>query len=578
MPIRLNGLERRLLASELAARHGTSSSCPGVHWLGQIRSLCIDSKFVTVTPKISVSLLILWNRTRHLKCDEGKPSCKRCGKDGYTCDGYELIARKLRAKKHSLPAQECKILTIRRKEPPWPLISSAPELNDDISLLPTESDLFYHFRNCTMQDLETASTPTDFWYFHVLPLAHAVEPIKYAICALGGVHKRFKSQAIGSSAGALAIRDLERVSIEQYNQAIHHIKAYSQLSNLNTEAILTCCIIFICIETLLGRYVEALRHLQSGCALLTSLQELSYDDTGLTLRQDLQEKTRFFDNIVAMFSKLGQDITSYVGFNVIPKLYHYVNTGLEAPGPIIPFESAAAAANSLFHIDVEWTSRAYLPVRQITDNTAVIGWKTDQSLRRSSDNSWSSKEGCTESIPQLFNMWSQRFDLFKGQVDMKALPKQDQHQVMILSMEQECWAAFLELDSFEETIRPERCDAILQKAEQLVQCKVFDTTPIFVFDANLVPSMAVICTSCQDIDIQRRCIRVLRSVRRREGIWDSQQVADILESMVVGWERNQIAWDMICWEMPRLVAMVSSHGLPSFKAPREILCLVDEGV
>ncbi|KAH7020307.1 hypothetical protein EDB80DRAFT_633763 [Ilyonectria destructans] len=526
---------------------------------------------------------VKWTRA---KAPRVRTGCKtwyvkllRCGKDGYTCDGYELLsARKPRAKKHILPAQQSKILTIRRKEPPSPLISSAPELNADISQLPTEIDLFYHFRTCILQDLETASTPTDFWYFHVLPLAHAVEPIKYAIFALGGVHKSFKSQSIGSLAGTLAIRDLERVSIEQYNQAIHHLKAYSQLSNLNTETILTCCIIFICIETLLGRYVEALRHLQSGCALLTSLQELSYDDTGLTPRQDRQEKTRFFDNIVAMFSKLGQDITSYVGFNVIPQLYYYVNTGLEAPSPITPFESAAAAVKSLFHIDAEWTSRAYLPGRRIADCTAGIGQKTDQSLRRSSNNDWSSKKGCTESIPQLFKMWRQRFDLFKSQVDMKTLPKQDQHQVMILSMEQECWAAFLELDLFEQTLQPERCDPILQKAEQLVQCKVFDAIPIFVFDANLVPLMAVICTSCQDIDIQRRCIRVLRSVRRREGIWDSQQVADILESMVIGWERNQIAWNMVCWEMPQLAAIVSSHGLPSFKAHREILCLVDEGV
>lgn len=474
--------------------------------------------------------------------------------------------------------QESKTLTIRRKEFLAAPISLALELNADISQMPTEIDLFYHFRTCTMQDLETASTPTDFWYFHVLPLAHSVEPIKYAICALGGVHKSFKSQAIGSSAGALVIRDLERVSIEQYNQAIHHIKAYSQLSNLNTEAILTCCIIFICIETLLGRYVEALRHLQSGCALLTSLQELSYDDTGLTPRQDRQEKTRFLDNIVTMFSKLGQDITSYVGFNVIPQLYDYINTGLEAPDPIIPFKSAAAAAKSLFHIDVEWTSRVYLPGRRIADFTAVMGPKTDQTLCGSSTNNWASKKGCADSIPQLFKTWRERFDLFRSQVDMKALPRQDQHQVMILSMAQEFWEALLELNSFEETIMPERCDPILQKAEQLVRCKVFDAIPIFVFDANLVPSMSIICTLCQDIDVQRRCIRVLRSVRRREGIWDSQQVADILESMVIGRERNQIAWNMVCWEMPQLAAMVSSHGLPSFKAPKEILCLVDEGV
>jgi hypothetical protein len=32
-------------------------------------------------------------RRRHIKCDETRPSCRRCQRSGYTCDGYESVLR-----------------------------------------------------------------------------------------------------------------------------------------------------------------------------------------------------------------------------------------------------------------------------------------------------------------------------------------------------------------------------------------------------------------------------------------------------------------------------------------------------
>ena len=35
--------------------------------------------------------LLNTNRQRHLKCDEFKPNCRRCRKDGKNCQGYQSI-------------------------------------------------------------------------------------------------------------------------------------------------------------------------------------------------------------------------------------------------------------------------------------------------------------------------------------------------------------------------------------------------------------------------------------------------------------------------------------------------------
>ncbi|KAH6900624.1 hypothetical protein B0T10DRAFT_525313 [Thelonectria olida] len=490
--------------------------------------------------------------------------------DGHVCDGYEtVLGRKPKSKKADSPpaSQEPKALTIREKDVVLAPVSLPPRLIYDASRLPTEMDLFHHFRTCTVQDLGTALTPNEFWYMHALPLGHAVEPIKYAICALGGAHKRFKCQVLGPDAGAVTIHGLEEMAIQQYNLAIHHIKEFTRTpSNSNMEVILTCCVIFICIETLLGRYSEALRHLQSGCALLTSLRQLSAGNVSADgiQREEARERNNFFDDIAAMLSRLGQDVAIYVGADVIPQLYFYLAPELEVQDPAKPFESVTAAAKTLFHIETEWSARIYIAQQQVDGNLVADKIPIDPSLY---PEGLENEKIYLDSVSPFYHNWCQRFNLFRSQVDMKALPKQDQHRIMTLSMEQAVWAALLELRSFEEDLRPESADEILRRAEALVRSDFFESMPVFAFDANLVPAMTL------------RCASVLRSVRRREGIWDSQEMADILESMVIAREKNLVPWDVIPWKVPQLAALVSSLRISPFKpAPKGIISLAEEGV
>lgn len=526
------------------------------------------------------------NRIRHLKCDEGKPHCRRCEKDGHVCDGYEaIVGRKAKSKKAESPPSEGRTntaikttaaLAIRNKMVPLSPLALAPGPTLDASRLPSEMDLFHHFRTCTIHDLGTALTPNDFWYMHALPLGHAVEPIKYAICALGGAHKRFKSHG--------SVHGLEEMSIQQYNLAIHHIKDFTLTpSNSNMEVILTCCVIFICIETLLGRYSEALRHLQSGCALLTSLRQLSggHASTGGdgAARDDGRERSGFFYDIAAMLSKLGQDVATYVGADVIPQLYFYLTPKLEVQDPATPFESVTAAARSLFHIETEWSTRIYLSEEQQQQTDSSPASSDEMPIDPSLYADGQDDDGTyRDSVAPFYRNWCDRFDLFRSRVDMRALPKQDQHRIMTLSMEQAVWAALLELKSFSDDLRPSSADEILLRAEALVRRDFFESEPVFAFDANLVPAVTLVCTSCDDLVIQRRCIDVLRAVRRREGIWDSQEMADLLESMVLARERDLVAWDVMPWKVPQLAALVSSLRVSPFTAPRGIVSLAEEGM
>lgn len=86
-------------------------------------------------------------------------------------------------------------------------------------------------------------------------------------------------------------------------------------------------------------------------------------------------------------------------------------------------------------------------------------------------------------------------------------------------------------------------------------------SPVFAFNGYLVPLLSLVCTYCRDVDVQYRAISLLRTVRRREGIWDSQEVADIYETMIAARTQDMVEWDDLPWGIPQLAAELSSLRL-----------------
>ncbi|KAF7544650.1 hypothetical protein G7Z17_g9788 [Cylindrodendrum hubeiense] len=293
----------------------------------------------------------LGEKTRHLKCDERKPTCYRCEKDRVGCDGYK-VAPPRRAKKEpvKLPMPG-KALVTQSVLSPGLILN--PGLGADVSALPAQVDLFHHFRTSTIHDLTMGFASTDFWHVHVLPLGHAVEPVKYALCALGGVHRHFKTQHQGVGTSAFDPK-LDKVVIQHYNQAIHHIKSFvATASESNIEVVLTCCVIFICIENLQGRYTEALCHLRAAPALIASLRQSSTTPTSdIVQYKETSSVPRFVDEISELLYHLGADMSFFLGSEIVPGITCQSLDTVAIQYPTAPFSSCAAAVKSLRAVEM----------------------------------------------------------------------------------------------------------------------------------------------------------------------------------------------------------------------------------
>ena len=454
-------------------------------------------------------------------------------------------------------------------------------------------ELFHHARTSTLDDLNTAPSPTDFWYNYALPLSHSFEAVRHAVCALGGAHRVFKLRR--SVESKLALDQLERASIQQYNRAIASIKSVmASATERDMEVILTCCVIFIGLENLHGHYAESLRHMKAGTSLLVSLlsQCIRQQHTDLLTAGDTisdgngrmvssssllgrRPNLEFLDDFAQTLSRLANDVWMYIREMIAPDLNVYDAT--DDVGSYFPKQSfdSVGEAEKYLHAVIR-----LLEVDGAIIDHKLIVWSRQAHRGRpvfeSSDmllTPWSSimSPGAAEN---MFWSWSERFDHFQSQFDESTATRQDVLRKRALAVDQALWSGWLRCTDW-RIYRPEDFEEIVRRAELLVELDAFKSSPVFAFDGSLILCLALPCVESEDSALQWRTIRLLRSFWRREGIWDSHEVADILEATVIATSKGVVAKNALPWDVPNLARLMASLNLDEVYIPNGPQLIVD---
>ncbi|CAD6443684.1 8c8647b3-1978-4f7f-8574-6262850a9fba [Sclerotinia trifoliorum] len=212
-------------------------------------------------------------KVRHVKCDEGRPGCRKCFQTGRKCDGYA----------HCAPAPNPKSSTISSA-----MVSNsfngityqtAPTIPDFLSPSLSVSDREQHSFNF----FHTRSAPqlgscfgSKFWNHFVLQASHHEPAVRHAAIALGSLHERFEledkflSKVTGDT-------EENSFALKQYVRAISCLVQPNMSVNTkhtckSANVALTACILFICFETLRGHHDSALAHIDGGVKIFSELQ------------------------------------------------------------------------------------------------------------------------------------------------------------------------------------------------------------------------------------------------------------------------------------------------------------------
>ncbi|KAJ2894264.1 uncharacterized protein MKZ38_007798 [Zalerion maritima] len=173
-------------------------------------------------------------RVRKIKCDEGKPACRRCSSTGRICAGYD----------HT-PGQAATIFLYRPRQ------LTARDEKERRSL---------HFFSRKVGPVLAGPMDGYFWTHLVMQFSHFTPAARHAVIAISSLYEDF----VGGSPIVGPMRNL--FALEHYNAAIREV------CSQDGQQVLVLCILFVCVELLQGDLGAAKRHCQHGIAILEELK------------------------------------------------------------------------------------------------------------------------------------------------------------------------------------------------------------------------------------------------------------------------------------------------------------------
>ncbi|KAJ0109325.1 hypothetical protein J7T55_000250 [Diaporthe amygdali] len=523
-------------------------------------------------PKVRTGCLT-W--IRHKKCDEAKPTCQRCRDYGYKCDGYDqaIQPRCPKQKPQDKPKSQAMVVSKQGTD----LLQTFNTLGE-VYGSHTEKSLFFHVNHCTVKDLIGYSPSlSSFWHDYVLPIGHAISPVRHALISLGASHKAF---LLRNNPNVLSTekQSYDSFAIQQYNKAIAGLTPImADPSSIDVQAILICCLIFVCIDNLNGRNAVALRHLRAGSHLLGSLQDPSSASMADTEGGEtegggegrdcsppgqLTKQSCDFDTLCGlsdMFERLGLDTSILIEDRLIH--HHKFSSPTDDPTQG-PFLSSSTARHELRRIDVDFHNFWFPP-----DGDSLCASTEDCESAEAEAERWAERCAELEKDPKYqelcdrFDRWVSRFDQYFESLNHTPVPEAEFKEAMVLSLQKKVWVAMLnESPCCDAALDRPYFEDILLQTDLVMPIVGGATHPVFSFEADIVPPVAFVASCCQDKDLRIRAIAMLRSINRIEGAWDSQRLADLYEVDLVTGK---------CHGEAKLFENVDGWGVPMLG---EVLC------
>ncbi|KAK3352523.1 C6 zinc finger domain protein [Lasiosphaeria hispida] len=311
-------------------------------------------------------------KSRKVKCDEGRPICRRCSLTGRFCEGYGIWGggNTSSTPKCPLTAGSDDLQIISRTLASIPLLASSVE----------ENGYFEWFRSRAARKLP-GTFFSDFWRT-LLVQATVQEPaVLHAVLALSAAHKRGPAEAHLTEKSGTVMDSQERFMLQQYVKAIGYLQPhFSAKDRASSRVALITCFVFICLDFLRSHFESAQVHLQNGLRILGETHLLSdKDEEVFYLKPDLEAADIW---TVEAFSRLHLQVELLQHMHPHPCFILQPSPRDSPPPDFHTFNEAWQSLHRLFNEIFHLThlSRrqppSHLPHRQHQIQTALAHWLT----------------------------------------------------------------------------------------------------------------------------------------------------------------------------------------------------------
>lgn len=392
----------------------------------------------------------------------------------------------------------------------------------------------------------------EFWNRFVIPASVAEPALRHAMVAVGIFAEQLEDAKndiparihgsglqLGPRSISVARRksdDSDLVALTNYNKSIGMLTKLVSSADKTTDVVLLACILFVCVELLRCDDDAAFRHFKGG----------------MTIIMDAVARKQSFAGPQSMADRIESSILP--AFHRLELLSALFGNSASWPYPValsdtIPakFTSIVDARDSMVHL-MNLSLRFVQSIQMLEYEPYAIPM--------------SAYDEQAELLKYL-QLWRTRFSTFQTS-RARQLIADDHYAANVLEIQR------IVANSWVSTVMdPYQCahdahipayTAAVVLAEQIygtgnMQIRHARRASTFLLDVEIVGPLHWVCIKCRDPAVRRRAIAVMRSMNRREGMWNSKIAAAIAERVMVV-EEAGLDWPGLPSEAARI------HGLP----------------
>lgn len=452
------------------------------------------------------------DRTRKVKCDEGRPVCQRCISTSRVCDGYGIWG----GGGNSYGDRYAKKPDTVMPEPVSVCAVSSAE----------ERTHLEWFTFCAVRKSPGVFS-NEFWKAIVLKASLEEPAILHATLAFSCAHRAYQSSVYFSPDRQPDSQ--EQFILRHYGKAITSLRPhFAAQTKASIRVTLVTCVLFICLDLIRGYHNSGLEHLRNGSRLLNQLRPTILAwveqprDSAWTFTAGTVERT--LADILGKFCFQAVLLGQRSSFDVGALLHPLPES----------FKSANAAQS---HLIILLHSVTHLTeMGRLLDRTNSILYSQ---LVRFKDRA----EAQLASWSIAWNISGSRINKQPGPLDHIAHHLLRSHHLLATIKARTCLRPYDEMiyDSYTDDF-----ESIVDQSVQLVQLvashalddtafKFHQSHAQFTSDMGWLPPLYYTSLKCRNTGIRHHAIELIRSTPSREGFWDANVAASVAE-FVIGLE------------------------------------------
>ena len=365
----------------------------------------------------------------------------------------------------------------------------------------------------------------DLWSRMLTSLMYHESAIKHGIVSLASLHENFVY------ATRTTFDDQRRTTaLEHYSKSIQDVVRLNRKDT--NEAVMTTlvsCLLFCAIESIQGHFVSAGKHITAGINLL-------FEHEADLLQRERSARgvpTGFTNALRQLFMGLATQVIGFEESMIDPALTRYLEAADEVAN--YSFDTLDEALADVAHLG-NYSLRFMTWAESCQDDPDF----PNEALQIAGDKFQKHYDSWTLAYRNLLVKCSAENTPMNDSTSLALLILRFNHIVtrIILGMR----FAKGDQTSFDPFVEDFR--ALVDTAEDLlstesrIQSSEGEPETTFGMSLGILPGTFFACIRCRDYEIRHRALRILKSSRRRESIWDSRVLSGVAERLIGIEEKN----------------------------------------